>query len=97
MSNCSMRSTVAGLHSNVSYPSHWKVDFETIISTKTQVFGSRVKVFILSKQKSNTLIKSNFSQTCQFSISFYEALAEKPKLIFRFHEIIASAQSLDSR
>ena len=43
------------------------------------------------------LIRSNFSQTCQFSISFYEALAKKPKLIFRFHEIIASGQSIDSK
>ena len=42
------------------------------------------------------LIRSNFSQTCQFSISFYEALAKKPKLIFRFHEIKASGQSIDS-
>ena len=43
------------------------------------------------------LIRSNFSQTCQFSISFYEALAKKPKLIFRFQEIIASGQSIDSK
>ena len=43
------------------------------------------------------LIRSNFSQTCQFSISFYEALAEKPKLIFRFRELIASGQSIDSK
>ena len=45
------------------------------------------------------LIRSNFSQTCQFSISFYEALAKKPKLIFRFHEliIIAPGHSIDSR
>ena len=41
MSNCSMRSTVAGLHSKVSYDPHWEVDFETIISAKTLVFGSR--------------------------------------------------------
>ena len=43
------------------------------------------------------LIRSNFSQTCQFSIQFYEALAKKPKLIFRFRELIASGQSVDSR
>ena len=43
------------------------------------------------------LIRSNFSQTCQFSISFYEALANKPKLIFRFRELIASGKSIDSR
>ena len=43
------------------------------------------------------LIRSNFSQTCQFSISFFEALAKKPKLIFRFHELIASGQSIDSK
>ena len=43
------------------------------------------------------LLRSNFSQTCQFSISFYEALAEKPKLIFRFREFIASGQWIDSR
>ena len=43
------------------------------------------------------LIRSNFSQTCQFSISFYEALAEKPKLKFIFRELIASGQSIDSK
>ena len=43
------------------------------------------------------LIRSNFSQTCQFSISSDEALAKKPKLIFRFRELIASGQSIDSR
>ena len=43
------------------------------------------------------LIRSNFSQTCQFSIQFYEALAKKPKLILRFRELIATGQSVDSR
>ena len=43
------------------------------------------------------LIRSNFSQTCQFSISFYEALAKKPKPIFRFGEIIASDHSIESK
>ena len=43
------------------------------------------------------LIRSYFSQTCQFIISFYEALAKTPKLIFRFRGIIASGQSIDSK
>ena len=43
------------------------------------------------------LIRSNFSQTCRFSISFYEALAKKPKPIFRFGEIIASDHSIESK
>ena len=46
---------------------------------------------------SNMQIRSNFSQTCQFSISFYEALAKKPKIIFRFRELIVSGQSIDSK
>ena len=37
------------------------------------------------------------SQICQFSISFYEALAKKPKPIFGFREIIASGHSFDSK
>ena len=43
------------------------------------------------------LIRSNFSQTCQFSISFHEALAKTPKQIFRFREIIATVHSIDSK
>ena len=44
ISNCSMRSTVAGLYSKVNHLSNWEVDFEMIISTKTRVFGSRANV-----------------------------------------------------
>ena len=39
-----MRSTVAGVYSKESQPSHWEVDFAMIISTKTRVFGSRANV-----------------------------------------------------